>query len=704
MSEAGKVLMTKESRYRPEIDGLRAIAVLSVVIYHAGLGLSGGFVGVDVFFVISGYLVTGIIRRQILAQSFSLRQFYCRRIRRIFPAAAVVTAVVLAFGYRSVMSVDLTQIAKASLAQSFFVSNAFFWSESGYFSRDVMTKPMLHFWSLAIEEQFYLFFPLVLVVLAKLPSRFVRHVIAFVTVLSFLLAFYGTYRHTSATFYLLPTRAWELLAGGWLAFRPRDVDETAARTSTSPLKSMAMSSEILSAAGLMAIVWSVFWIDESIAFPGWVAVVPVFGAVAVIATNERRQTWAGRLLSIRPVVFVGLISYSLYLWHWPLMAMARYFVVDPSRSLLLVIALLSLPIAALSWRLIEQPFRKRQWLASDKRLVITCTCVWGFILFVSMGLVWSGGATGRFGPEMETLITDATWTGNWASREIDEVKRGDVPEYGVKGALPADVLLWGDSHAMTWINVIDQAAKATGRTGVACLHGGTPPITGLTRTGMPGCDQFNAATLELAAKLNVKDIFLVSRWSVYVEGYSASDPKTDGRRDDDLFLSDDGSPNETGAESLAAMIRQVQAMGERLQSTFSVTPPRVWLIRQIPPQHSVVAVAAVRNKLLGWPANEIRTTTRDEYFEQQKRIESFYEAADAAFSPTGGGVIDFNDQFFDSEGRALIRSGEIFFYRDDDHLSRSGADRLKSQLVQCLGGEQAAEMSQFAESNAIIAE
>ncbi|WP_160149382.1 acyltransferase family protein [Roseiconus lacunae] len=673
----------QSSPYRPEIDGLRAVAVLSVVLFHADLGLPGGFVGVDVFFVISGFLVTGIIRRQLEQQQFSLRNFYLRRLRRIFPAAAFVTAFVLAFGYRSLLPDDLTQVSKASLAQSFFASNVFFWTESGYFTRDVLTKPFLHFWSLAIEEQFYVLFPPLLTLIYKRSPQRLRSTIGGFAIVSFLLAWYGTYRHTSATFYLLPTRAWELLAGSWLALSHHDDDSQ---------RPNRLRAEFLSIVGLSMIVGVMLGIDQSSAFPGWIALLPVIGTMLVIHANTRPTKLVGGLLTNRCFVFIGLISYSLYLWHWPLLAMARYFVIEPSTLLLSTVAFSAIPIAAASWRWIEQPIRNRSWLSNDRRLVAASVCAWSVLVLTSIGLIGSGGIPSRFEDETQALITDATWTGNWASRDTEDIRAGRVPRLGAsaqsisgdKSPPGPDFMLWGDSHAMTWVELLDQVGDRLGRSGIACLHGGTPPITGLTRTGMPGCREFNAATLELALEKQVRDIILVSRWSVYVNGYSDQDPKADGRSDADLYLSDQQTAEANPDESLAAMIRQIRRMAQLIATHPTAPRPRLWLVRQVPPQPTRIAEAAIRNHLLGWNANRIAATTRGEYGRQQAKIEEFYIAADDALKFTSGGVVDFSDQFFDNSDVAILRAHNRFLFRDDDHLSRSGAAYLRPAVTSWL--------------------
>jgi peptidoglycan/LPS O-acetylase OafA/YrhL len=657
-----------DHRYRPEIDGLRAIAVGAVVLFHAGLGFPGGFVGVDVFFVISGFLVTGIIARAIDQGDFSLGDFYCRRIRRIFPAAAVVTALVLAFGYRSSLPDDYVQISRAAVWQSGFASNVFFWLESGYFSRDVLTKPFLHCWSLAVEEQFYLVFPPVLLCfywIGRTRRRVVWGVAA-IAICSFALSLYGTRVHPSATFYLLPTRGWELMTGALVALTGLRINHR-------------NTAEAVAGFGTVMIAVSLLGLSEDSDFPGYVALLPAIGTALVIIANTNTTTTVGRLLSQPAMVFIGLISYSLYLWHWPLLAFTRYLVQEPSRSTLVATVLASTALAAISWRWVEQPIRRRRILASDRSLLVVSGIVWCGLLIAPLSVVRYAGFPNRFDAPQMALIEDAAWNGNQFSRDVEQIVRDDVPRLGdvAAGGSDAAFLLWGDSHAMTWTDVIDSAATRTGRLGYAALHGGTPPIPGLWRTGMPNCREFNGAVMDWIDRHPIADVILVSRWSVYVDGYSDADPKNDGRSDADVFLSDGPAPSVSGDQSIAAMIRQLARLAEQMKRR----QIRLWLVRQVPVQHSLIAESAAQNMLIGGEINPLRATNRNAHRDQQARIEPFYQVAKPLLESTGGGLLDLDPLFFDERGEAIIRVDSRYLYRDDDHLSKSGAARLEEVLT-----------------------
>lgn len=645
-------------RYRSDIDGLRALSVVLVVLFHAGLGVPGGYIGVDVFFVISGFLITGIIIRGLQQGSFSLFDFYCRRVRRIFPALAVVLLVTLLVAYRSFLPTDFQQVGKASIYQSFFAANYFFWLEDGYFSRDLLTKPLLHTWSLAVEEQFYLFYPVMLLLLFRWRTynrRIALWAVGLIAIVSFALNCYGIVHHPSFTFYGLPTRAWELMAGALVAISGISVKHV-------------IRAQWLSALGVAAILLGAFLLDEDSAFPGAWALLPVGGAVAFLVGNGTQQTLVGRWLSWRPVVFIGLISYSLYLWHWPMLAFVRYLVVDPSKTLLVATVCLSVLIAALSWRFVEQPIRKRHFLATSGRVLAVALLVWSLTLAGSYWVVDSVGLPNRFDQNQADLIEDASWTGAAFSRNLEEIQElGPIP-LGIPTDQPGGFLLWGDSHGMTLARTLDDLARAKARHGFAALRGGTPPISGLWRTGMPQCREYNDYVMNFIADRQIKDVILVSRWSVYVSGYSSADPRTDGRQSDDVFLSDSDQASVSGDQSLAAMRRQITRMITKLNQD----GVRVWLLRQVPTQQSQVAHLAVRNMLLGAKVNEIKPTNRSLHRLQQSPLKGFYQDAEAAIG-TLGGMLSADEMFFDHDSRGLVTYKDRFLYRDDDHLSQSGA-------------------------------
>ena len=338
--------------HRNDIDGLRAIAVLSVVLFHLGFApraLGGGFVGVDVFFVISGYLITGILQSELDAGRFSLLEFYHRRVRRIFPALFVVYACCLAASAYLFFPSEAREVGRDVLWSLGFLSNVRFAHADGYFNQASKTAPLLHTWSLSVEEQFYIGLPLLLWALRRARKWLRLAIIAALSLLSFVIAQHFLAVDARQAFYLVHCRAWELLAGSMLAL------------GALPWIERRWVLEIIGTLGLGLIALAVVRIDGTTPFPGYWALAPCLGTVAILYSGAHARTWTARLLGVAPLRWVGLISYSLYLWHWPLIAL--YFARNEEMSARerWAILALSLVLAVLSYRFVERPFRTKPY-------------------------------------------------------------------------------------------------------------------------------------------------------------------------------------------------------------------------------------------------------------------------------------------------------------------------------------------------------
>lgn len=334
-------------KYRADIDGLRALAVLPVIAYHMGLtGIPGGFTGVDIFFVISGYLICGIIWQSAMKGEFSYLDFYKRRCLRILPPLIVVLAATLLFGYRHLLPAQFTDLGNSAIATTLFSSNIFFWQQIDYFAGPAELKPLLHTWSLAVEEQFYILFPVVLLLAVRWWRQRITQMMLLIIVGSFLLSVVGVLKKPDFTFYMLPTRAWELAIGGLLAVSSLETRAAALRLST---------RHLLSLAGLALIVAGFLWLDTRKPFPGWNALWPCLGSFLIILAG--REALVNRLLAWRPVVYIGMISYCLYLWHWPIIVYSKMLFNFSEGTRDLVIVALTFGLAVASRYLIEIPFR-----------------------------------------------------------------------------------------------------------------------------------------------------------------------------------------------------------------------------------------------------------------------------------------------------------------------------------------------------------
>ena len=373
-SHSQALCMANSPNYQPHIDGLRAIAVLAVVFYHYGLdSFGGGFVGVDVFFVISGYLITTIIKNDIESGTFSFARFYERRARRILPALMFVMAVCIPLAWLTMMSFDMHDFGQSLVAVSLFLSNALFWFESGYFDQIAELKPLLHTWSLAIEEQFYVLFPVILIILMGIGTGRTVMVLSVLLLVSLMAAEWGSFNAPTASFFFLPTRGWELLIGSLAAFQ-----------FGSPGKYQLSSAarNRLNTMGLALILVSIFWFDEHTRSPGLTTLMPTLGAVLIILF-ARRESFVGALLTFRPVVFVGLISYSSYLWHQPIFAFVRISVLEtPSQFVMVLLSTLSIGLGFLSWKFVETPFRHGRQISNR---VFVPSVLLATMLFISFG-------------------------------------------------------------------------------------------------------------------------------------------------------------------------------------------------------------------------------------------------------------------------------------------------------------------------------
>ena len=429
-------------KYRPEIDGLRALAVIPVILFHAGFELfSGGFVGVDVFFVISGYLITTILIEDIENKRFSIANFYERRARRILPALFFVMVVCIPFAWMWMLPSQMKDFSQSLVAVSLFASNILFLRESGYFDAAAEEKPLLHTWSLAVEEQYYVLFPIFLILAWRFGKNRVFWMIVVMAAISLLLSEWGWRNKATANFYLAPTRAWELFAGSIAAFIVQ--------------KQGVQKNNPLALIGLAAIIFSIFFYDETTPFPSLYALAPVLGVVLLVLYAEK-DTIAAKLLSAKGFVGIGLISYSVYLWHQPLLAFARIRTLEqPSNVLMLVLSLMSVLLAYLSWRYIEKPFRDRTHINRNSIFVFSFS---GLILFSIFGFI--GHKYEGFKDRFQQIV-NGYQTNLQYMREIDEryvrcepeVIAMTRPEY--KGILhcsqsrtgEADWIILGDSHA-----------------------------------------------------------------------------------------------------------------------------------------------------------------------------------------------------------------------------------------------------------------
>ena len=499
-SRVGSVVT--RTRYRPDIDGLRAVAVLSVLLYHAKVPIfGGGFVGVDVFFVISGYLITAILAEENARGRVSIFAFYDRRIRRIFPALFIVLFFTILMGHLLFTDRELRELSSGLIATVLFASNILFWLRYGYFNQNA-TEPFLHTWSLSVEEQFYIGFPLLLWILhGRLAGRKLVAIVATLTALSFVTSAWWVYRYPDAAFYLTPFRAWELLLGSLIALN------------LFPTIRLGWLREVAAFAGLSLICLAVYSFTSETIFPGLNASLPCLGAALVIYAGQDGSTATGRLLSLRPIVFVGLISYSLYLWHWPLFVFAKSWNLGDIDAMQTVIVIaLSFALATLTWGYIENPFRRKQIFADRQTLFNAASVAMAAGLAIGFAgrenLIWQQRMPTN-ALRLEAARADFNPRRPECHDDDDHVTPyGDKCVYGAFGTIP-QYAIWGDSHAVELVTALGELAGAQGRSILQISYSACHPSIGADASNGRSCrDHNNAIFQKLASDPTKKVVFL----------------------------------------------------------------------------------------------------------------------------------------------------------------------------------------------------
>ena len=436
-------------KYRSEIDGLRAIAVIPVILFHAGFELfSGGFVGVDIFFVISGYLITTMLVEDLERNSFSLISFYERRARRILPALYFMVILSIIFGWFVLTPYFYRDLFQTVTSISLFLSNYLLYIKSGYFAPIAELKPFMHTWSLAIEEQYYLFFPILLMIFWRFGWQKMLWIFILIFIASFLFCLWALNPHPRANFLLLPSRVWELLAGSLLAFFIQ--------------KRGLKNNNFLAMIGLFAILISVFTFDSSIPFPSHYTLIPVFGTMAIILFANK-NTLVAKILSIKFIVSLGLISYSLYLWHQPIFSFLKHLLFDePNNFQNFIAILLIFCVSFFSWSYVERPFRDRNKFSKNTIITLSILILSTTII---LGLIGHNkfGFTNRLSVETQS-ISEGAFDKNPRHFSCDYLNNSDDIDksclLGNKKHAKTNILLIGDSHGDHLVNNFDKVLKS----------------------------------------------------------------------------------------------------------------------------------------------------------------------------------------------------------------------------------------------------
>jgi peptidoglycan/LPS O-acetylase OafA/YrhL len=642
--------------YRPDIDGLRALAVLPVVFYHYGIpGFGGGFVGVDIFFVISGFLITSLIHAEMGEDRFSILRFYERRIRRIFPAIFALLAAVTVLALVLLFPRDLLQYARSLIATTLFASNIEFWQRAGYFDTAADLKPLLHTWSLAVEEQFYLVWPAILFASRRAGPRVLIPIIGGILLLSLFESAREVAKAPTAAFYLLPSRMWELMLGAVLA------------VGRFPAPENPWTGNAIAGLGLALIGWGVCSYGPDTPFPGLAAIPPCIGAALLIYSGENRALFATRVLSVGPLVFVGLISYSLYLWHWPLYVFAKYYASAPlGRVETAALILLSGLLAWLSYRFVEQPFRKRKDLFNGRRLFALAGAAMAIALLIGGALVAGKGLPQRYPADVRLLLAGATdrehRRGHCFNLSPEQVREGRLCRIGDPTA-KIDFVFWGDSHADALLPAVEEAAKARHRAGLFASRSACPPLVGVERADVASghCRAFNDEVMKAIAGKNIAEVVIAARWARDAEGTGYGD-ETQAT----AFLADEQSRERSLVENKAVFTRGL----ERTVDTLVRAGKKVVIVGPVPEVSRYVPEALAKVKYFGLK-DDVRPTLGEFRNRQAFVLQSLAQIA-KAYSV----AILYLDRALCAGGRCAVEAEGRSLYVDTNHLSAFGARRL----------------------------
>jgi peptidoglycan/LPS O-acetylase OafA/YrhL len=661
-----QIKLKDDRTYRPDIDGLRSIAILSVILFHSGVsGMSGGFTGVDIFFVISGYLIGGHIHAELVQGSFRYLSFYQRRAKRILPALYVILASVTVLGLILFSPFELRRLASTAFATAVSASNLLFWKNLNYFSPQADDNPLLMTWSLGVEEQFYLLIPLMMVLLSRLRQRLVLPLIGLIVALSFGLAWFQSTRYPVAAFYLLGSRAWELGAGVALAILESEGRKISSQNSTALANAVGF-------AGLVLTIVPFYALTSSTPFPGPAAVPSVFGSALLIAS---RDSWINRsLLSASPFVFIGRVSYSWYLWHWPVLTILRilYNGALPVSWGLASMAV-AFGLAILTYYLVEQPFRASKLSAGP--LLIRYAGV-SFVILAVTGLIyWSGGLGIRYKALAATDDAQVEFHQDPCTALAGETTP-HLAKFCTETATSAPkIALWGDSHAAALAPALRSQLAHQGYGMEEYAKTSCPPLIGAARydpqhpAHVAECIAFNKAVLQrVVLEPDVKVVALQASWGATFSGIAIEQLVAEGHQA--LPRGDPKLSAEILENSLYKTIQSLRAAGKLVvvfgdAPRFDVDP--IWRMR--------TSRIALRRKLAGalsptpdsidpgadHPANDTALTREI----QQMMVRT-------ALSFDGVTNWELRNQLCDTINACLYRQGDAPYYVDFSHLATQG--------------------------------
>lgn len=650
-------------KYRAEIDGLRAVAVIPVVLFHAGLGaLKGGFIGVDIFFVISGYLITTILIEEIEQKRFTLIGFYERRARRILPALFLVMLTCTPLAWHWAPPSHMKDFSESLIAVSLFISNILFWNESGYFDTAADQKPLLHTWSLAVEEQYYLVFPLMLIVLLRYGRNRTLWAIIFVAAISLLLTEWGWRHKPTANFFLAPTRVWELFAGSIAALIV--------------LKRDVRASQPLSILGIVLISLSIAFFDEHTPTPSKYTTIPVAGVMLLLIFTSN-DTLVGKILGGKFLVGIGLLSYSIYLWHQPLFAFARLPAgMHPSPMKMILLCVLSTLLAYASWRFVERPFRSRSMINRSQIFMFSALGMTTFIVLGAVGVQTNGYLNPQYdlAPNVEwrSLGEKIQIVGDVCDRNSTYPGYENVLgcHFGRKDSAKSIVLL-GDSHSQSISHYLDDALNERGIKGVYLSIRDCEPIPYIYRDQPPNpirCDQRFEELTHLLETLG-SPVIVLNRWTFrlypipgYIEDmpYRSQAGTVENEEYREYFVQEDNQYTVNVDSKTRALTSYIRHLAR--------AAPQLILIYPIP--ETTIDIEAA-NRAHFQRNRETLTNIMTPYSDYTYRNKLVLQLFDQLKQPNIRKLRV--SEFFCKEHLCYMQKDNSPLYYDDDHLSYEGA-------------------------------
>ena len=659
--------------YRPEIDGLRALSVLAVALFHIDFPFfGGGFSGVDVFFVISGYLITSMIENEIALGKFSLVDFWERRIRRILPALTVVIVFVLIFGAIFMVPNHFLDLGQSVGSQGVFLTNYMFWRETGYFDNPAQFKPLLHTWSLSVEEQFYIVIPLVFFFFSKFRASIRKFIVIAGLLISFFSSLYYVENHQNAVFYFLPFRAWELLFGSFLALNVIRVKS-----------SNRWVSEVLGTTGILIIISCFIFYDDRTVFSGlWALPVCLGASLFIWGTSLNNRTSIIKLFGNRVVTLIGKISYSFYLIHWPVLLFGTYLILRPLKFYESIgLILISFGLSYLSWKYIEQPVRLRKILIP--RSFVLSGGIVTLILFLGIGTLIhvNNGFPNRFNDEVNKYAEGNTDDNprriECHYKSIDEISKGNLCQTKsnkLGNSERSTFISWGDSHADAMMPVLEKISIENDLLMFHASMNGCPPVLNVGRIDWSSqhndeCVSFNESMLQAVEQKDVGHVILIARWIVYTEG--RSDIESSTLREPLLYdLGDRGSvSNESSRKILEKQLTETVEQIVNLGAD-------VWIIEQ-PPEQNIISPP---NQLAQYAIRGKDVSTLGVNFDLHKQREGSVTKLinNVARNYPEVHVISPDIVLCNGSGICPLARDGISIYRDDDHLTVKGSMFLTS--------------------------